>query len=92
MKATPPPLRNAKKSEAVFRVDPKMTKPEIKEYLSKVYDLDVAKVNTVNYDGKLKRGSMRVAGAIYREKAYKKAYVTFNGNVYPDFFYTDSNQ
>lgn len=40
---------------AIFRTDPKMTKHEIKEYLTKIYDLPVRKVNTMNYLGKEKR-------------------------------------
>ena len=67
-----------------------MTKHEIKEYLSKIYELPVKKVNTANYDGKTKRGSLRLPGAVYKTKAFKKAYVTFNGNVYTDRFYEDS--
>lgn len=64
-------------NKGVFKVDPKMTKLEVKEYLTKVYNLPVQKVNTVNYEGKLKTGSQRHRGAYYRTKAYKKAYVTF---------------
>ena len=37
---------------AIFRTSPKMTKHEIKEYLTKIYDLPVNKVNTMNYLGK----------------------------------------
>lgn len=47
--------RNATATEparAIFRVDPKMTKHEIREYLTKIYDLPVKKVNTMNYLGK----------------------------------------
>ena len=65
-------------NKGVFRVDPKMTKHEVKEYLTKVYNLPVRKVNTVNYEGKLKTGSQRHRGAYYRTKAYKKAYVLFD--------------
>ena len=36
---------------AIFRVTPKMTKHEIKEYLTKIYDLPIKKVNTMNYLG-----------------------------------------
>lgn len=36
---------------AIFRTPPKMTKHEIKEYLTKIYDLPVKKVNTMNYLG-----------------------------------------
>ena len=91
MRASPPVARDAPTSTAVFRVDPKMTKHEIKEYLGKIYDLPVKKVNTANYDGKLKRGSFRVPGAVYKRKAFKKAYVTFEGNVYTDRFYVDAS-
>jgi large subunit ribosomal protein L23 len=36
---------------AIFRTNPKMTKHEIKEYLTKIYDLPVKKVNTMQYLG-----------------------------------------
>ena len=64
-------------NKGVFKVDPKMTKHEVKEYLTKIYNLPVVKVNTINYEGKLKTGSQRVRGAYFRTKAYKKAIVTF---------------
>ena len=64
-------------NKGVFIVDPKMTKPEVKEYLKKVYNLPVLKVNTVNYEGKLKQGSQRHRGSYFRTKAFKKAYVQF---------------
>lgn len=35
----------------IFRVDPRMTKPEIKQYLERIYDVPVLRVGTVNYDG-----------------------------------------
>lgn len=40
-------------NQYVFRVEPNYTKHEIKEYLTKVYDLPVLKVNTMNYEGAL---------------------------------------
>lgn len=40
-----------KPSEAVFHVAPKMTKTEVKEYLTKIYNLDVFNVTTANYAG-----------------------------------------
>mmetsp|Transcript_11259 Transcript_11259/g.39219 ORF Transcript_11259/g.39219 Transcript_11259/m.39219 type:complete len:109 (-) Transcript_11259:59-385(-) len=55
----------------VFRVDPKMTKPEIRQYLERVYGLPVTRVATVNYDGKVKRSGRH----FYQQNAYKKAYV-----------------
>ena len=43
---------NLSKDKVVFKVAPSMTKHEIKEYLTKVYGVDVKKVNTMNYEGK----------------------------------------
>lgn len=55
-----------------------MTKHEIKEYLTKVYGVDVKKVNTMNYEGKHKRaGAGRTFGRhVYKERDWKKAIVT----------------
>lgn len=39
----------------VFKTVPKMTKPEIAQFLHKVYDLDVKKVNTMNVEKRLPR-------------------------------------
>jgi large subunit ribosomal protein L23 len=39
---------------ATFRVLPKITKHEVKEYLTKIYDMPVKKVNTIKYIGKYK--------------------------------------
>mmetsp|Transcript_10160 Transcript_10160/g.9103 ORF Transcript_10160/g.9103 Transcript_10160/m.9103 type:complete len:102 (+) Transcript_10160:23-328(+) len=63
--------------EAILRVPPSMTKFEIKEYLTKIYNIPVIKVNTMNYQGKWKRilGKRRIIS--YRRRNYKKAVVTF---------------
>jgi len=55
-----------------------MTKFEIKEYLTKIYNVAVTKVNTMNYLGKWKRiyGKRRVISHRYRN--YKKAVVQYN--------------
>jgi hypothetical protein len=37
---------------AKLLVPPKMTKTEIKEYLTKIYNIDIGLVNTANYLGK----------------------------------------
>ena len=65
-------------ARATFRVLPRMTKHEIKEYLTKIYGLPVRKVNTMNYMGKRKKvmGSRKVL--YYKYKDFKKAYVTFD--------------
>lgn len=45
--------------EILLQVPVKATKPEIKQYLEKVYTLDVRKVNTLNTMGKIKRDKKR---------------------------------
>lgn len=40
-------------NQHVFRVDPKYTKHDIKEYLTKLYNLPIKSVNTMNYEGRL---------------------------------------
>ena len=44
-----------KKNVVSFRVSPFLSKPEIKQYLGKVYNLPVLKVETANKIGKIKR-------------------------------------
>ena len=76
-----PPTRTAKfygRNKVVFHVVPSMTKHEVKEYLTKVYDVPVTKVNTMNYDGKWKRAGVgrKFGRHLYRERDWKKAIVT----------------
>ena len=63
---------------ASFRVLPKMTKHEIKEYLSKIYNLPVKSVNTINYMGKRKRAIGKRRIVYYKYRDFKKAIVTFD--------------
>jgi large subunit ribosomal protein L23 len=65
-------------ARASFRVLPRMTKHEIKEYLTKIYGLPVTKVNTMNYLGKRKqvKGTRKII--YYKYKDFKKAVVTFD--------------
>lgn len=72
--------RNATESHpayATFRVEPRMTKHEIKEYLTKIYELPVQKVNTMNYLGKRKRLMTRRGMMYYKYRDFKKAVVYF---------------
>jgi large subunit ribosomal protein L23 len=55
-----------------FRVDTKATKAEIKKAVEDIFNVKVAAVRTVNYEGKIKRRG-RQAG---RRPNWKKAYVT----------------
>jgi large subunit ribosomal protein L23 len=68
-------------ARATFRVMPKMTKHEIKEYLTKIYQLPVKKVNTMNYLGKRKivRGTKK--SLYFKYKDFKKAVVTFDRSI-----------
>ena len=42
-----------KENQHIFRVSPKYTKHDIKEYLTKIYQLPVIAVTTTNYIGKI---------------------------------------
>ncbi|KXK03630.1 MAG: 50S ribosomal protein L23 [Acidobacteria bacterium OLB17] len=55
-----------------FRVDKKATKPEIKSAVEEIFNVKVAAVRTVQYEGKMKRRG-RIEG---RRPDWKKAYVT----------------
>ena len=59
-----------------FEVAKAATKSEIKVAVEKVFDVKVAKVNTSNYDGKIKRQG-RSEG---RTSAFKKAIVTLTAD------------
>ena len=56
----------------VFEVAPTAGKIEIKNAVEEIFGVKVAKVNTVNYDGKAKRLG---AGRPGHRKNWKKAYV-----------------
>jgi large subunit ribosomal protein L23 len=66
---------------AIFRTLPKMTKHEIKEYLTKIYKLPVQKVNTMNYLGKRKRVVTNKGIVYFKYKDFKKAVVTFDSSL-----------
>ncbi len=68
-------------ARAMFRVEPRMTKHEVKEYLTKIYDLPVKKVNTMNYMGKYKRAMGRRKIVYYKYRDFKKAVVTFDSSL-----------
>lgn len=63
--------------QAVFRVEPKMNKLEIREYLRKIYGLPVVKVMTANFLGKRKRLTGKRKQVGYARPDFKKAVVTF---------------
>ena len=55
-----------------FRVDKKATKPQIRSAVEEIFNVKVAAVRTIQYDGKVKKRG-RIEG---RKPAWKKAYVT----------------
>lgn len=55
-----------------FKVDKKATKPDIRAAVEEIFNVKVAAVRTVQYDGKIKRRG-RIEG---RRASWKKAYVT----------------
>ncbi len=59
-----------------FKVDKRATKTQIKKAVEEIFGVQVAKVNTVNYDGKIKRMG-RSEG---RTPSFKKAYVQLTEN------------
>jgi large subunit ribosomal protein L23 len=58
-------------TRVVFKVDPAATKSEVKAAVERVFKVKVDSVNTVNYQGKMKR----TTGMMGRRRAFKKAYV-----------------
>ena len=61
----------------VFQVAIDANKTEIKEAVEKIFDVKVAKVNTIRMQGKVKRTGAYPAG---RRAAYKKAVVTLTAD------------
>ena len=60
----------------VFKVDVRANKTQIKDAVEQIFGVEVAKVNTANYDGKVNRMG-RYEG---RTSGYKKAIVTLTEN------------
>jgi len=56
----------------VFKVDKKATKTEIKNAVQQIFNVKVAKVNTMNMLGKMRRMGANVG----RKSSWKKAIVT----------------
>lgn len=73
----------------MIKVPRNYTKPEIKQYLSKIYGLGILKVNTMNYVGKVKHKYKQVNKKHWRRIAYKtagfkKAIVTVDNTMFLD--------
>ena len=59
-------------NQVTFRVSLDATKPEIKEAVEKIYDVEVKKVSVLNVKGKVKRSWKGTS----RKSSWKKAYVS----------------
>lgn len=57
----------------IFRIPKSMTKLELKEHLTKIYGLDVKKINTL-----IQIGKFRTVFKPVKTPDFKKAYVTLN--------------
>jgi large subunit ribosomal protein L23 len=60
-----------KSKKYAFKVAPEATKTDIKNAVEEIFGVKVESVNTVNYDGKVKRQGKHEG----RQSAWKKAYV-----------------
>ncbi|CAI7742213.1 unnamed protein product [Closterium sp. NIES-53] len=71
----PESLENIK--EVVFRTIPSVNKVEIRRYLETLYNLEVSRVHTMNYEGKKKRSQY----GYYRRPDWKKVVVELKNPV-----------
>ena len=75
-----------KLNKYAFIVDKNANKIQIKEAIEKLYDVKVAAVNTMNYDGKKKSRYTKAGVVTGRRPAFKKAVVTLKEGDTIDFF------
>lgn len=69
-----------------FIVDRDANKLQIKSEVEALYNVTVKDVNTINYNGKVKRRYTKAGILSGRTNRYKKAYVTLAGNDKIDFY------
>ena len=69
-----------------FIVDREANKLQIKAAVEQAYNVTVADVNTVNYNGKRKSRYTKAGMLTGRTNHYKKAYVTLVGEDKIDFY------
>eukprot|EP01121_Diplochlamys_sp_Union-15-3_P018321 TRINITY_DN6648_c0_g1_i1.p1 TRINITY_DN6648_c0_g1~~TRINITY_DN6648_c0_g1_i1.p1 ORF type:complete len:108 (+),score=13.23 TRINITY_DN6648_c0_g1_i1:95-418(+) len=75
----------ATKGVVQFKTKHNQSKPIIKNNLEKVYGIKVLKVNTMNYDGKIKRTANVLGGKRWKTKGYKKAIVWVDKDYFMNF-------
>lgn len=69
---------NKTPAQAVLHIPPKMTKFEIKQYLTKIYNIPVINVMTANFLGRWKRLYAKRRVISYKRRNFKKAIVEFD--------------
>lgn len=69
-----------------FIVDVRANKLQIKKAVEELYGVQVAAVNTMRYDGKVKSRYTKSGVVVGRRDAYKKAIVTLAKGETIDFF------
>ena len=69
-----------------FIVDRKANKLQIKDAVEKMYNVNVAAVNTANYHGKRKSRYTKSGLLRGRTNHYKQAYITLTGDEKIDFY------
>ncbi len=65
-------IQSESRNQYAFRVDPRANKHQIRDAIEAIFDVKVVAVNTMNYQGKVRRRG-RVSG---RRASWKKAVVT----------------
>lgn len=76
-------MADAAEKKYTFKVATTATKTDIKDAVEKAFDVEVIRVNTSNFDGKLKRQGRFVG----RTASYKKAIVTVSAASKPIEFF-----
>jgi len=69
-----------------FRVSPDANKYQIKTAIEELYEVNVVRINTMNYDGKRKSRYTKSGTVTGREPAFKKAIVTLKEGEQIDLF------
>lgn len=69
-----------------FVVDRRASKPQIKKAVESLYNVTVAAVNTMNYDGKVKSRYTKSGVISGKTSAYKKAIITLQQGDTIDFY------
>jgi large subunit ribosomal protein L23 len=69
-----------------FRVSPDANKYEIKAAIEELYEVNVVKINTMNYDGKRKSRYTKEGLVRGKEPSFKKAIVTLKEGETIDLF------